>query len=196
MVGAVVEAWYPGEEGGNALADVIFGDYNPAGRLPITFPQYVGQCPLYHNPKPTGRGYDYVDLSGKPLFPFGYGLSYTKFEYSNLKITPAEIKAGEKVTVSVDVQNVGDRKGDEVVQLYLHDVVSYPARPLKELSGFRRITLEPKEKKTVAFTLSAEQMSFLGIDMKSVIEPGTFEVMVGGSSEDIRVKATFEVLSR
>jgi beta-glucosidase len=193
---AIVEAWYPGEEGGNALADVIFGDYNPAGRLPITFPQYVGQCPLYHNPKPTGRGYDYVDLSGKPLFPFGYGLSYTKFEYSNLKITPASIRPGEKVTVSVDVQNVGDRKGDEVVQFYLHDVVSYPARPLKELSGFRRIALEPKEKKTVAFTLSAEQMSFLGITMRSVIEPGTFEVMVGGSSEDIRVKATFDIVSR
>lgn len=191
---AIVEAWYPGEEGGNAIADVLFGDFNPGGRLPITFPQSVGQCPLYNNYKPTGRGYDYVDLSGKPLFPFGYGLSYTKFDYSNLQITPQKINQKDEVRVSVDIQNTGERKGDEVVQLYLHDPVSFPARPVRELKGFKRITLEPKEKKTVTFVLTPEQISFLDIKLKSVVEPGTFEVMVGSSSEDIRLKGTFEVL--
>jgi len=193
---AIVEAWYPGEEGGNAIADVLFGDYNPGGRLPITFPQSVGQVPLYNNYKPTGRGYDYVDLSGKPLFPFGYGLSYTKFEYSNLQITPQQIGQNSELRVSVDIENLGERKGDEVVQLYLHDPVSFAARPVRELKGFKRITLEPKEKKTVTFVLTPEQISFLDIKLRSVVEPGTFEVMVGGSSEDIRLKGSFEVDSR
>jgi beta-glucosidase len=191
---AIVETWYPGEEGGNAIADVLFGDYNPGGRLPITFPQSVGQCPLYNNYKPTGRSYDYVDLSGNPLFAFGYGLSYTKFEYSNLQITPQKIGQKDEVRVSVDIQNTGERKGDEVVQLYLHDPVSFPARPVRELKGFKRITLEPNEKKTVTFVLTPEQISFLDINLKSFVEPGTFEVMVGSSSEDIRLKGTFEVL--
>jgi len=195
-VAAIVEAWYPGEEGGNAIADVLFGDYNPGGRLPITFPQSVGQCPLYYDYKPTGRGYDYVELSGKPLFPFGYGLSYTKFEYSNLKITPQKIGERDEVRVSVDVQNIGERRGDEVVQLYLHDPVSFPARPVRELNGFKRISLEPKEKKTATFILTPEQISFLDAQLKRIVEPGTFEVMVGSSSEDIRLKGSFEVVSR
>ncbi len=193
QVPAIVEAWYAGEEGGNAIADVLFGDYNPGGRLPITFPQFVGQVPLYYNPKPTGRGYDYTDMSGKPLFPFGYGLSYTKFEYSNLQITPKQIKPTGKVQISVDIQNVGDRKGDEVVQLYMHDVVASVTRPFKELKGFNRITLKPQEKKTVTFVLTQEQLSFLDQNMKSVVEPGTIEVMIGSSSEDIRLKSSFEV---
>lgn len=192
-VPAIVEAWYAGEEGGNAIADALFGDYNPGGRLPITFPRFVGQVPLYYNPKSTGRGYDYTDMSGKPLFPFGYGLSYTKFEYSNLQITPKQIKPTGKVQVSVDIQNVGNCKGDEVVQLYLHDVVASVTRPLKELKGFKRITLEPQEKKTVTFVLTREQLSFLDQKMKSVVEPGAIEVMVGSSSEDIRLKSSFEV---
>jgi len=195
-VPTVVEAWYAGEEGGNAIADVLFGDYNPGGKLPITFPQFVGQVPLYYNPKPTGRGYNYTDMSGKPLFPFGHGLSYTKFEYSNLQISPKEVTPAGKVQVSVDIQNVGDRKGDEVVQLYLHDVVASVTRPLKELKGFKRITLEPKEKKTVTFVLTREQLSFLDQKMKSVVEPGAFEVMIGSSSEDIRLKSSFEVVKR
>lgn len=195
-VKAIVEAWYPGEEGGNAVADVLFGDYNPGGRLPITFPQHVGQTPLYYNPKPTGRGYDYVDMSGKPLFPFGYGLSYTKFEYSNLQIRPEKIAPSENVTISVDVENIGDLRGDEVVQLYLRNVVSSMARPFKELKGFRRITLGPKEKITVAFILKPEDLAFLDINMKSIVEPGTMEIMVGSSSEDIRLKGSFEVVER
>lgn len=193
-VRAIVEAWYPGEEGGNAVADILFGDYNPAGRLPITFPQWVGQLPLYYNYKPTGRGYDYVDISGKPLFPFGYGLSYTKFEYSSLKLIPEKmLLPAKEVQVSVDVQNVGDRKGDEVVQLYIHNVVASVSRPLKELKGFKRITLEPDEKKTVTFTLTPEAFSFLDRKMKNVIEPGRWEIMLGSSSKDIRLKGGFEV---
>lgn len=189
----IIEAWYPGEEGGNAIADVLFGDYNPGGKLPITFPKDVGQVPIYYNRKPVGRGLiHYNDVSGRPLFPFGYGLSYTTFEYSNLKISPRQITSGEKVRISVDVQNVGDREGDEVVQLYLHDVVASVVRPLKELKGFKRISLEPKEKKTVVFELMLDDLSFPDKDLKMVVEPGVFEVMIGTSSEDICLHSTFE----
>lgn len=192
----MVEAWYPGEEGGNAVAEVLFGDYNPGGKLPMTFPQSVGQVPLYYNYKPTGRGYDYVDLSGKPLFPFGYGLSYTEFEYSDLEVAPERISPDGAVKVKVVVQNIGKRRGDEVVQVYLRDVVSNPARPVKELRGFQRITLEPGEKKAVAFLLGPDDLSFLDVKMKRVVQPGIFEIMVGSSSEDIRVKSSFEVVSK
>ena len=140
-VPAVVEVWYPGEEGGNAVADVLFGYFNPGGKLPITFPESVAQVPLYYNHKPTGRGYDYVDMSGDPMFEFGYGLSYTQFAYSDLRITPEGIRPGQSVAISLGIQNVGPRAGGEVVQLYLHDVVGSVSRPLKELRGFRRITL-------------------------------------------------------
>jgi len=191
---AVVEAWYPGEEGGNALADVLFGDYNPGGKLPITFPQTVGQVPLYYNHKPTGRGDDYTDISGKPLFPFGFGLSYTSFTYSNLHIMPEKVKAGEKVNVSLDIQNSGGRKGDEVVQFYLRDPVASVTRPVKELKGFERITLEPNETKRVSFVLAKDDLQFLDATMKYVVEPGTIEVLVGSSSEDIRVKSSFEIV--
>jgi len=194
-VQAVVEAWYLGEEGGNAIADVLFGDYNPGGKLPITFPKTVGQLPLYYNYKPTGRVYDYVDLRGKqPLFPFGHGLSYTEFEYSNLAIEPEKISPKGKVKISVDVKNIGEYKGDEVVQLYIHDAVASTAKPVKELKGFKRIALEPGEKKTVSFTLTPEDLASYDINMNLVVEPGVFEVMVGSSSEDIRLKGKFEVL--
>ena len=193
-VEALLEAWYPGEEGGNAIADVLFGDYNPGGKLPITFPKRVGQLPLYYNHKPTGRVDDYVDLRGRqPLFPFGYGLSYTKFEYSNLKIDPEKIDPEGKVNIILDVENVGSCKGDEVVQLYLHDAVSSIARPVKELKAFKRITLEAGEKKTVSFTLTPEDLAYYDINMKLVVEPGIFEVMIGSSSEDIRLRGSFEV---
>jgi len=193
-VGAVVEAWYPGEEGGNAIGDVLFGNYNPGGKLPITFPKTVGQLPLYYNCKPTGRGYDYVDLRGKQaLFPFGYGLSYTEFKYSNLKINPQKITTQEKVNISLDVKNIGRYKGDEVVQLYIHDKVATLARPIKELKGFERITLEPEENKKVSFTLLSQDLVFYDINMDLVVERGIFEVMIGSSSEDIRLKGSFEV---
>lgn len=191
---AVVEAWYPGEEGGNAIADVLFGDCNPGGKLPITFPKTTGQLPLYYNYKPTGRGYDYVDLRGKqPLFPFGHGLSYTEFEYSNLKIDPEETSPEGKVDVSVGVKNAGKYKGDEVVQLYIHDTVATIAKPVKELKGFKRITLQSGEEKTVNFSLGPEDLTSYDVNMNLVVEPGVFEVMIGSSSEDIRLQGSFEV---
>ena len=192
-VPAIVESWYTGEEGGNAIADILFGDSNPGGRLPITFPQTVGQVPLYYNPEPSGRGYDYTTINGKPLFPFGYGLSYTKFEYSNLRISPENPAATDTVQIRLDVKNVGDRKGDEVVQLYLHGASEGIARPLKELKGFRRVSLAPNEITSVTFSLTPEQLSFLDLKLKPVVEPGVFDLMVGSSSEDIRLKGSFEI---
>ena len=193
-VAAIVEAWYPGEEGGNAVADVLFGDFNPGGKLPITFPQAVGQVPLYYNHKPTGRGDDYTDLSGKPQFPFGFGLSYTEFKYSNIRVSQSRISPDGQVEVSVDVQNVGTRQGEEVVQLYLHDPVASVSRPVKELKGFRRISVYPGEKRTVSFPLYKEEMGFLDRAMKFVVEPGTIEVMIGSSSDDIRERSVIEVV--
>jgi beta-glucosidase len=191
--GAVLEAWYPGEEGGNAVADALFGKVNPGGKLPVTFPISSVQCPLYYNNKPTGRGYDYADMPGKPLFPFGYGLSYTTFEYGNLKLSASSMRPDGSVRVSADVKNSGSIAGDEVVQLYIHDVVGSVSRPLKELKGFRRITLEPGETKTVAFDLTPEHMAMWNREMKWVVEPGAFEIMVGASSDDIRLRANLEV---
>ncbi len=190
---AIVDMWYGGEEGGNALADVLFGSFNPGGRLPITFPQFEGQVPLYNDPRPTGRGWDYVDLSGQPLYSFGHGLSYTRFEYRGLEVSPASVPPDGKVTVRIEVKNAGDRAGDEVVQLYLHDPVSSVSRPIRELRGFRRISLQPGEAKTVEFILGKESLSFLGKDLKPVVEAGTVEVMVGSSSLDIRARTNFEV---
>jgi beta-glucosidase len=185
---AILDAWYPGQEGGTAVADVLFGDYNPGGKLPITFPRAVGQCPIYYNMEPSGRGYDYVDLTGAPQFPFGYGLSYTKFEYSNLHVTPGKASKSDPVTVSFDVQNTGAVAGDEVPQVYLHQEVSSVVRPLKQLVNFKRITLAPGEKRTVSLTLKPDQMAIWNEKMHRVIEPGRFEIMVGASSGDIRLR--------
>ena len=193
-VNAVVEAWYPGEEGGNAIADVLFGDYNPGGKLPITFPRATGQLPLYYNHRPTGRVDDYVDLRGKqPLFPFGHGLSYTEFEYSNLRVDPEKISPEEEVKISVDVRNIGKYEGDEVVQLYIHKRISSVSRPVKELKGFKRITLKPGETKTVSFILGREELAFYDAEMNFTVEPGIYEVMIGSSSEDIRLRGEFQV---
>ncbi len=190
-VPAILDAWYPGQEGGTAIADALFGDVNPGGKLPMTFPLSVGQCPTYYNLKPSGRGYDYVDLSGKPQFPFGFGLSYTTFGYSNLHITPDTADKNGSVTVSFDVENTGSVAGDETPQLYLHQAVSSIVVPMKELQDFKRITLAPGEKKTVTFTLKPDQMAIWNEKMKRVIEPGKFEVMVGSSSDDIKLRGTF-----
>ena len=192
-VPAIVDAWYPGEEGGHAVADVLFGDYDPAGRLPITFPISEGQLPLSYNHKPTGRGDDYLDLSGQPLFPFGYGLSYTTFEYSGLAIEPAEIPADGKAIVRATVKNTGTRAGDEVVQLYIRDVLASVARPVMQLAGFQRVSLAPGEEKTVSFELSSAQLRMLNKDMQWVVEPGVFRVMVGASSKDIRLRGELSV---
>jgi beta-glucosidase len=193
-VGAVLEAWYPGEEGGNAVADVLFGDVNPGGKLPITFPLSVAQCPLYYNYKPTGRGYDYVDLPGKPQFPFGYGLSYTTFAFGNLRLSASSIRPFESVRASVDVTNTGSVPGDEVVQLYIHDAVGSVSRPVKDLKGFRRVALLPGETRTVEFTLTPEHLAMWDKDMRWVVEPGVFEIMAGGSSADVRLRENLEVV--
>jgi beta-glucosidase len=192
-VGAVLDAWYPGQEGGTAIADALFGDVNPGGKLPMTFPLSVGQCPTYYNMEPSGRGYDYNDLTGKPLFPFGHGLSYTTFKYSNLKVTPAKPGVKDNVTVTFEVENTGSVAGDEVPQLYIHDLVASIVRPLKELRDFTRVTLKAGEKKTITFTLTPSQLAFLDAKMKPVVEPGKFDVMIGSSSEDIRLNGSFEV---
>jgi beta-glucosidase len=187
-VSAVIDAWYSGEEGGHGVADVLFGDYNPAGRLPITFAMSEGQLPLVYNHKPTGRGDDYLDLTGQPLFPFGYGLSYTTFEYSSLAIEPAEIPPTGRATIKARVKNTGTRAGDEVVQLYFRDLLASVARPVMQLAGFQRVSLKPGEEKEVTFDLSRDQLQMLDRDMKWVVEPGTFRVLVGASSKDIRLR--------
>ena len=192
-VGAVIDAWYPGEVGGTAVADVLFGDVNPAGRLPITFPLDEGQLPLRYNHKPTGRGDDYVDLTGQPLFPFGFGLSFTTFEYSNLTIQPATLGTTSSATVSFAVKNTGRVAGDEVAQLYIRDVLASVARPVMQLAGFQRVHLAPGQSKTVSIPLSNESLRMLDRHMRWVVEPGVFRVMVGSSSKDIRLRGELTV---
>lgn len=192
-ISSIVDVWYPGEEGGNAVADVLFGDVNPAGRLPITFPVFEGQLPLTYNHKPTGRGDDYNNLTGQPLFPFGYGLSYTSFEYDNLVISRNGIAATDSAEVSLIVKNVGKVKGDEVVQLYIRDELASVARPVTELKGFSRITLNAGEAKRVTFKITPSMLSMLDVNMKQVVEPGDFRIMVGASSKDIRLRGILTV---
>jgi beta-glucosidase len=192
-VGAVVDAWYPGEVGGTAVADVLFGDVNPAGRLPITFPIAEGQLPLRYNHKPTGRGDDYLDLTGQPLFPFGFGLSYTTFEYADLTIQPATLGSTGSATISFVVKNTGRVAGDEVAQLYIRDVLASVARPVMELAGFQRVRLGPGESRAVSIPLSNESLRMLDRDMRWVVEPGAFRIMVGSSSKDIRLRGELTV---
>ena len=180
-VPAILEGWYLGEEGGTAAARVLFGDVNPGGKLPITFPHSVGQLPDYYNHKPSmNRGY--LFWGRKPLFPFGWGLSYTTFTFENLRLEPAEIGAEGQTTASVDVTNTGTREGDEVAQLYVHQKVASVTRPVMELRGFERVTLKPGEKKTVHFKITPIELQMLNRDMHWVVEPGTFDIMVGPSS--------------
>jgi beta-glucosidase len=175
---AILEAWYPGGEGGAAVADVLFGDYNPAGRLPVTFYKSVDQLPAFTDYSMQGRTYRY--FKGEPLYPFGYGLSYTNFAYSNLRIESKSVKAGEPVKVSVEVTNTGDREGDEVVQLYLTDTAASAPVPIRTLVGFERVSLRPKEKRAVTFTITPRQMSLIDDSAKRVIEPGEFLITIGG----------------
>jgi beta-glucosidase len=189
----ILAVWYPGEEGGHGVADVLFGDYNPAGRLPVTYPVSEGQLPLVYNHRPTGRGDDYLDLTGQPLYPFGFGLSYTTFEYSGLVVTPAEMGADGIATVKCTVKNTGSRAGDEVVQLYIRDVLASVARPVMELKGFARVSLQPGESKDVSFTLSRSELQMLDREMKWVVEPGAFRVMIGASSKDIRLRGELRI---
>ncbi len=187
-VDGLLDVWYPGEEGGRAVADVLFGDHNPAGRLPISFPISEAQLPLVYNHKPTGRGDDYNNLTGLPLFPFGYGLSYTKFTYSNIRLDKKLIKKNESVMVHATITNSGDREGDEVVQLYIRDLIASVARPVLELKGFQRIHLKAGESKDVAFKITPDMLQMLNEQMKTVVEPGEFRVMIGSSSRELWLK--------
>ena len=187
---ALVESWHLGVEHGNALADVLFGDVAPSGKLPATFPRVTGQVPIYYNHKNTGRppmdsvkwNSKYLDVPWTPLFPFGYGLSYTTFEYSNLRLSRSTLRGSESVTVSVDVRNTGARAGAEVAQLYLRDDAATVTRPVRELRGFRRVTLQPGQTQTLTFRLGPDDLAMYDRDMRRVVEPGTFTVWAGGSS--------------
>ncbi|HRZ42344.1 MAG TPA: glycoside hydrolase family 3 N-terminal domain-containing protein [Bacteroidales bacterium] len=185
---AIVQAWYPGEAGGSAVASVLSGAYNPAGRLPFTWPHHEGQLPLFYNHKPTGRGDDYMNLTGKPLFPFGYGLSYSTFSYSNLSISKTQFHPDESVEVACTVTNTGNSDGDEVVQLYVKDLYASVVRPVIELKGFKRIHLKAGTSAKVTFRLTPDHLAFPDIHMNRKTEPGTYRVMIGSSSIDIRLR--------
>ena len=194
---AIICAWKPGEEGGRALADVLFGDYNPGGKLPNTFPLCEGQIPLYYGHKPSGRKTspwtDYVEGDARPTYEFGYGLSYTTFKFNDLTIKPKKISRQGTVTVTATIRNAGKRAGDEVAQLYINDIVASVTRPVKELKAFERIHLKSGENKTVTFKLKADQVAFYNRKMERKVEPGVFKVMVGNSSENILLEGEFEV---
>jgi beta-glucosidase len=190
---AIIECWYLGQETGHAVADVIFGKVNPSGKLTLTFPRSVGQLPCFYNKKPTNHR-NYVLADTTPLYPFGFGLSYTTFTYTNLKLTPKEITATGTAEVTVDITNSGKMNGDEIVQLYIHDLVSLPTRPVKELKDFTRITLNPGETRTVKFTLTPEKLEAFGLDMKREVQPGDFEVMIGTNSQQVLLD-TLQVLN-
>ncbi|MCC6616078.1 MAG: glycoside hydrolase family 3 C-terminal domain-containing protein [Anaerolineae bacterium] len=198
QIPAILEAWLPAQEGGAAIARVLFGDVNPGGKLPVSFPRAAGQMPLYYNHKPSGQRShwhgEYADMSPKPLFPFGHGLCYTSFAYDGLEISPAEATADDVVSIRVRVENVGERAGDEVVQLYVQDLIGSVTRPVKELKGFKRITLQPREAKTITFKLDVRHLAFYDRRMKRVVEPGTIAVMIGSSSDDIRLTGEFEIV--
>ncbi|WP_418895401.1 glycoside hydrolase family 3 N-terminal domain-containing protein [Limibacterium fermenti] len=186
---ALLTAWYPGQEGGNAIADVLFGDYNPAGRLPVSVPRHEGQLPVYYNKK-SPRGHDYIEMSATPLYPFGYGLSYTRFEYATIK---AVQKGKDRFEISFRLKNEGQRSGDEVVQLYVRDEVASVVQPVKQLKDFKRIHLLPGEEKMVTFLLTANDLSIIDNHFDSVVEPGMFTVMVGSSSADLKLTTQIEV---
>ncbi|HOW09712.1 MAG TPA: glycoside hydrolase family 3 N-terminal domain-containing protein [Bacteroidales bacterium] len=181
---AIVEGWYMGQETGVAAADILFGDVNPSGKLTITFPKSAGQLPLYYNHKPSAQFIDYLSQDVKPLFHFGYGLSYTKFNYGKPVLKKAAIKKGESTKVTVDVTNTGKTDGDEIVQLYIRDLVSSVTRPVKELKGFERVSLKPGETKKVTFEITPDKLAFHNINMKYIVESGDFEIMTGSSSSD------------
>ncbi|WP_379164104.1 glycoside hydrolase family 3 N-terminal domain-containing protein [Paenibacillus sp. sgz5001063] len=189
---AILEAWYPGQEGGHAVADILFGDVNPSGRLTISWPKDAGQLPVYYNGK-RSRGKKYLEADSQPRYPFGYGLSYTSFSYSELQVEPQMITAEGTATTRITVTNTGEREGAEVVQLYISDVASKVSRPAKELKGFRKITLAPGESRIVEFEVGAEQLQYIGQDYQPVVEPGAFKVLVGRHVNDVQ-EAALEVM--
>lgn len=192
-VPAVLHCWYPGEQGGHAVADVLFGDFNPAGRLPITFPMVEGQLPLNYRHKPTGRNDDYADMTGEALFPFGFGLSYTSFEYSDLEPVSAGTGRSDTLRITLKVRNTGTVAGEEVVQLYLKDLYASVVRPQKELKGCQRILLKPGESRTVRFAITPDMLKMLDVNLNRILEPGDFRILIGASSKDIRLRGTLTV---
>ena len=199
-VPAFIEAFIPGEKGGQAIAEVIFGDINPSGKLAVTIPRHAGQLPVYYNyPKSKrhwledGWGITYTDLDPRPLYSFGHGLSYTTFKYKNLVLQQKEIGPDATATISVDIKNTGRRAGKEVVQLYIEDLIATVETPVMELRGFDKIELQPGETKTVAFKLGPEQLALYNQQMQRIVEPGEFKIMVGSSSQDIRLTDTLVV---
>jgi len=203
-VPAIVYTWWLGTEAGNAIANVLFGDYNPSGKLPMTFPREIGQIPIYYNHYSTGRPAKdedsknyvsaYIDLKNSPKFPFGYGLSYTKFNYSGLKLSSTKMKNNETIKVSFQLSNVGKVAGEEVVQLYLKDKFGSVVRPILELRDFQKVKLNAGESKTIEFTIDKEKLSFYNDKLEFIAEAGDFEVMIGASSADIKLKSDFELL--
>jgi beta-glucosidase len=196
-VPAILQAWLPGQEGGPAVADVLFGNAAPGGKMPVSVPRSVGQIPVYHYHKPSGGrsqfSGNYVDLSANPLYAFGFGLSYTTFKYSNLMMNKPKVDSRGTMEISCNVKNTGKVAGDEVVQLYVHDSEATITRPVQELAGFCRVRLKPGEAQTVSFSLKISQLAFYNVDMEFVVEPGKIDVMVGSSSEDIRLRGEFEI---
>lgn len=193
QVDAVLQVWYPGEQGGHAIAAILFGDHNPGGKLPITFPLSEAQLPLVYNHAPTGRGDDYNNLTGLPLFPFGYGLSYTDFSYTDLQLEKSTLKKGDSTWVSCTITNTGKRAGDEVVQLYIRDLLSSVSRPVMELKGFQKVHLQAGEKKQVRFQLLPEHLEMFDVNLEKKIEAGDFRIMIGASSRDLRLKTNLTV---
>ena len=199
---AILETWFGGTQGGNAIADVLFGDVNPGGKLPVTFPRHVGQLPLYYNHKYTGRPptdqkytSKYLDVPWTPLYPFGYGLSYTRFKLADLQLSAQSIRPDGQLTASVEIENTGKRAGDEVVQLYIRDVASSVTRPVKELKGFERVTLQPGERRRISFMLTPAHLGFYNRAMRFIVEPGAFKVFIGTSSAD-GLEANFTVVEK
>jgi beta-glucosidase len=199
---AVLNAWHLGTMAGHAIADVLFGDHNPSGKLTITFPRNVGQIPIFYNMKNTGRPFDagnkytskYLDVPNEPLYPFGYGLSYTQFSYSEIELSKSTITLNDSLDVSVNITNSGDVTGSEIAQLYIRDLVGSVTRPVKELKGFRKITLQPRESRNIHFTITIDDLSFYRQDMSYGAEPGKFKVFVGTSSAETK-EAEFELRS-
>jgi beta-glucosidase len=196
-VNAILETWVPGEEGGRAVAETLFGKNNPGGKLPLSIPRSAGQIPVFYNHKPSGMHSniygDYFNEPAAPLFCFGHGLSYTTFTYSNLVIEQPVINAGETLRISLDIRNDGEMAGDEVVQLYLHDEFASIPRPVKELKGYIRVHLEPAEQRRITFHLDTKQLAYYDENLDLILEPGKFEIMIGSSSEDIRLSGSFTV---
>jgi beta-glucosidase len=200
---SLLQVWFQGHEAGNAIADVLFGNYNPSGKLTMSFPRNVGQIPVYYNhkntgrPQPEGEGQkfrsNYLDISNDPLFPFGYGLSYTSFSYGDILLSKKQIRSNENLEIKITVTNSGNYDGEETVQLYVQDVYASIAQPVKQLKGFQKIFLKKGEKKELNFKLTTQDLKFFNQDLKQVFEPGDFNVFVGTNSRDVK-KASFTLL--